>query len=413
VKTLLEEGADPNRETSKHGDAIRSVLEGQTAFQVLRHKKLHPMKDVALRLPQHQIYEVLDWVEETEKSRQPRKASESSVKYDAYTEFSFSTVCTLVEDLNRSSQLIQILFDHGANSDSKTGLLGNHLHLASFLGMEDWAHRFVEMGMDVNDNSGYFETPLLAALLGEQYSIAKFLIESGADVSHKSDQHGTALYIACSKSGTFSRMRWKDVSKLLLDYGAKIDREKDGARNPLSAVLEASTRISSSDPADSDLMLEMLLSQFKNLQITAKKVIQAVKRDLGCWEKRLYVELVFEYGQSLTTPEAAILIPLSSYREHKERLIKLLLTRVQTGTITEDMLKATPGIDLLHPLLQHPHTCRITLALLKDAVTRTDSLERLAMFLNHDVKLRVDGAIVAAASKLISADALKKQVEAF
>jgi hypothetical protein len=138
VRSLLEEDADPNREASKYGDTIRSVLEGRIAFQSLRLKNPHPLKDIALRLPQHQIYRVLDWVEEIETSRKPMGTSESDIEYDGCTETSISTFPVWVEDINRSSKLIEILLDHGANSDSKTGLLGNHLHLASFLGMEDW-----------------------------------------------------------------------------------------------------------------------------------------------------------------------------------------------------------------------------------------------------------------------------------
>jgi ankyrin repeat protein len=189
VKNILKEGVDPNLGVSKYRDTIRSVLEERIAFQVLKLKNPHPLKDIALRLPQHQIYRILDWVEEIEISRKPIKTSESDVEYDVYTETRFSTFSVWIEDIDRSSKLIQILFDYGANPNSKTGLFGNYLHLAAFLGM-------------------------------------------------------------------------------------------DGARNPLNAVLEASGRIFSSAPTNPDLILELLLSRFKNLQITDENIVKAVKRTL-------------------------------------------------------------------------------------------------------------------------------------
>ena len=244
VNTLLDEGANPNLKGSKYGDAIRSVLEGYLAYRILRPQRLHrphPMKDVASHLPQHPIYTVLDWIEEIETSRKPMKTSNSEVvDYKGMTKNYFSTL-VVAEDIDRCSKLIQILIDHFACPDSSSGFFGNHLHLAAYLGIGEWLQEFVRMGVDVNDNCGYFETPLIAALLGDQIPIAEFLIDSGANVNHTSEQHGTALYIACSKSGTFSGSGLEDVVSSLLHHGAHLNNKVHESHNPLNVVLDFHT----------------------------------------------------------------------------------------------------------------------------------------------------------------------------
>lgn len=414
VNTLLDDGADPNLKGSKYGDAIRSVLEGCLAYRILRLHRPDPMKDVASHLPQHQIYTVLDWIDEIETSRKPMKTSNSEVvDYEGMTESHFSTFLVVTEDIDRCSKLIQTLIDHFACPDPSIGLFGNHLHLAAYLGIGDWPQKFVRMGMDVNDNGGYFETPLLAALLGDQISIAEFLIDSGVNVNHTSEQHGTALYVACSKSGTFSGERMKDVVSSLLQHGAHLNNKVDESHNPMNAVLEASGQISSSEPTSPDLILEMLLSRFPNLRITGENLVKAVERDTSWCDKKLYLELLFGHDQLVQVPEAAILAGLSSHVSYKEKLIKLLLGRYQHGTVSEEMLKTAPNISALSLLLQHPHVCQISPALTQDEVSKEDGLQRVAMFLNHDADLRFDETVVSAASKLISADPSPANLDAF
>ena len=392
VNTLLDKGADPNIKSSKYGDTIRSVLEGYLAYHILRLHRPHPMKDVASQLPQHSIYTVLDWTEEIETLPKPLKTSNSEdVDYEGMT----------AEDIDRCSKLIQTLIVHFACPDSSTGLFGNHLHLAAYLGIGDWVQKFVRMGMDVNENCGYFETPLLAALLGDQISIAGFLIDSGVNVNHTSEQHGTALYIACSKSGTFSGERMKDVVSSLLHHGAQLNSSRR-EYNPLNAVLEASGKFAFGGPTSPDLIVEMLLSRFPNLQITGENLVKAVERDTRYDDKKSYTELFFEHDQLVQVPEAAILAGLSSYLQYEG--IKLLLGRYQNGTVSEEMLKTAPSISALSLLLQHPHVCQISPTLTQNELSKKDGLQRLAMFLNHDAELRFDETVVSAASNIISAD---------
>ncbi|CAM6003997.1 unnamed protein product [Sphagnum balticum] len=218
VNALLKESADPNVKSSQYGDAIRSVLEGRLSYSVLKLDrddltddseyedairsvlegflsyslvKLdrdHLTEGIASLLPQNRIYTFLDWIEEIETPVKRIKESEVVVDSEGMTVFG-SGYSLEAENVDHCSKLIQTLIDLSACPDSPTSSFGNHLHLAAYLGIGDWPQKFDRMGMDVSENCGYLETPLLAALIGHQISIAEFLIDSGANVSHISEQH--------------------------------------------------------------------------------------------------------------------------------------------------------------------------------------------------------------------------------
>ena len=112
----------------------------------------------------------------------------------------------------------------------------------------------------------------------------------------------------------------------------------------------------------------MLLSHFPMLQVTDENLVKAVERDTRCRDKKLHAKLSFEHNQLLRTSEAAILAGLSSFSVYNqeslvEKLIKLLLSRYQDGTVSEEMPKMAPTFGALSLLLQHPDVCPISKAL--------------------------------------------------
>ena len=244
-------------------------------------------------------------------------------------------------------------------------------------------------------------------------SIAEFLIDSGANVNHTSEQHGTALYIACSKSGTFSGEGIEDVVSSLLHHGAHLNNKVHESHNPLNAVLDVSHRTYSSEPTPPDLIIEMLLSRFPNLRVTGENLVKAAEADTHRSDKKPYLELLLGHDQLVQVPEAAIWAVLSPHLRFNEKLIKLLLDRYWNGTVSEEMLKTAPSISSLNLLLQHPNVCQISPALTQDELSKKDGLQRVAMLLNNNAELRLDENVISTASKLISTDPSSANLNAF
>ena len=71
-----------------------------------------------------------------------------------------------------------------------------------------------ELGVNVQ-TEGYY-TPLNQAIVYENWDIAKYCIENGADVNVRNSENGTALIFAC-KFGNI------EIVKLLIEAGAEIN----------------------------------------------------------------------------------------------------------------------------------------------------------------------------------------------
>ncbi|CAM6003996.1 unnamed protein product [Sphagnum balticum] len=180
----------------------------------------------------------------------------------------------------------------------------------------------------------------------------------------------------------------KDIVSSLLHHGAQLKNNVDDSHNLLNAVLEALCQIRSDSLTTPHLILDILLSRFPDLRIIGENLVKAVRRDSCRWARKSCLELLFEHDHLVQVPETAILTGLSPYTGVGEKLIEQLLGRYQNGTVNEEMLRMAPSVRTLRLLLQHPHVCPISLALVQDELSKKDSMQRLEMFLHYDDKLR-------------------------
>ncbi|KAJ7788289.1 ankyrin repeat-containing domain protein, partial [Mycena olivaceomarginata] len=97
------------------------------------------------------------------------------------------------------------------------------LHYASLRGHTDVAKFLIETGADVNVTDKDGVTPLHYTSLQGHTDVAKFLIDKGADVNATNKDRATPLHYASLRGHT-------DVSKFLTEKGADID-----ATGPCSA----------------------------------------------------------------------------------------------------------------------------------------------------------------------------------
>lgn len=189
--------------------------------------------------------------------------------------------------------------------------------------------------------------------------------------------------------------------KLLLSNGAKVSENDDQGRTPLSGVLAASLKICSNGVTEPDEILQLLLDTQERLQITESDLAAAIRRDLRAFDKKCYLEMFFEHNKSLSVTEAVILAILNDSggvsNRRLTRLLKLALTRYQSSAITSTMLKTVSCPKVLQVLLRHPKVCQITPAILESAAGKDCGLDLLELFLNYDVRVRVNEAVILAA----------------
>jgi ankyrin repeat protein/beta-lactamase regulating signal transducer with metallopeptidase domain len=100
------------------------------------------------------------------------------------------------------------------------------IQLAAYLGDLAKVKSFIEKGISVNTQDGYWPTPLQAAAAAGQREVAEFLISKGALVNAEAAAQGgtTALHYAALGGS-------KEVVELLISKGAVIDaRDKNGLK---------------------------------------------------------------------------------------------------------------------------------------------------------------------------------------
>jgi ankyrin repeat protein len=180
-----------------------------------------------------------------------------------------------------------------------------------------WAANFGEIrvcqllikeGADVSASSGYFETPLNAAIVKYHNSVVKLLISNGAEIEPKDGQRHSPLQLACEKLNL-------EVVKLLL-Y-SKVDVNAVG-KKPDSAIALAAYS------GDNGAIIRLLLDASANVNQDDHKR-SALTGACGSWRgcsngNEVAVRLLLDHGANVnggedtgnTTLAAALLAAVGS-----------------------------------------------------------------------------------------------------
>ena len=123
-------------------------------------------------------------------------------------------------------EIAQNLLDFGAEINTKEKNYAP-LHLAVFLENLNLVKMLLENGANVNflvmNNSSALE---IAAFENKSEHIAKFLLDSGAEINHCNDKQETALHFSVNR-GHFV------ISKLLIENQAKVNAQEQNGLTPL------------------------------------------------------------------------------------------------------------------------------------------------------------------------------------
>ncbi|EED16178.1 ankyrin repeat-rich membrane-spanning protein, putative [Talaromyces stipitatus ATCC 10500] len=99
--------------------------------------------------------------------------------------------------LAMKKEIVELLLKHGANPNSRAGVLGTALHFAKD---DKVAKLLLAHGADINAKDALGYTPLSNAILKDKPDLVKLLVESGADVELLYDGNLSALDLAIKYS---------------------------------------------------------------------------------------------------------------------------------------------------------------------------------------------------------------------
>jgi ankyrin repeat protein len=137
--------------------------------------------------------------------------------------------------------IIRWLLDHGADANARTWANWTPLYTAAYYMRLEAVRVLLEHITDINSQNFTGETPLYRVLTNDSFfaeeeiiAIVQQLLEHGADPNVRTrHNHSTALHVASSRG-------FLEASRLLLSYGAKVNKKDGEGMTPLQ--LAASRR---------------------------------------------------------------------------------------------------------------------------------------------------------------------------
>ncbi|KAK4868449.1 hypothetical protein LT330_007171 [Penicillium expansum] len=126
--------------------------------------------------------------------------------------------------------IIQLLLSHGANpSGASQDNFTTPLSLAAQYGQEAIVRLLLDRGVDVDAQTGWYQTALIAACYQGHLNVVEILLNSNADINAESEIYGTPL-AAASEAGN-----WRLVT-FLLDRGAAPNSQGSGGDTALASA---------------------------------------------------------------------------------------------------------------------------------------------------------------------------------
>ena len=237
------------------------------------------------------------------------------------------------------AQIVRSLFSAGAEVDTTIRTFGNALHLASYMGNEDILRQLLERMEDVNIFGGYFESPLIAALVADHPIAVDLLLARSIEINRSSREHGSALRYACAHSS-------KQIVQSLLDHGADINAYDDEHGSALAAA--------ASPGEEQRAIVELLLHHEPRVQIRECDLLAAASW-IDTSDGQHYMRLFLQHDQSVMATEAVIIMAIQKHNDYSvgsRETLRLLLSRNCGLGITPAMLQASKTVDKTKLLLE-------------------------------------------------------------
>ena len=147
---------------------------------------------------------------------------ELGVRTDAVHQNPLVEACTM-----RNMAVIRLLLSHGADVNIIDNGCRTCMSIACEHGYDDLAELLLDHGADMDAKTGrYGQTPFLLACINVHLSTVKLLLDRGADANLTGD--AIPLIAVCQYRYMARHKSDLDLIDLLLEYGADINAESDG-----------------------------------------------------------------------------------------------------------------------------------------------------------------------------------------
>ena len=373
VQILINRGANVMLYSTRYGSPLIAALEGAMAPFLRSRSQPLSCQSLAEQLPLPSRLHVTVWTGDD-------RVAQEKPGY---------------KEVSQCEQIVRSLFDAGADMDTTIRSFGNALHLASYMGNEVIVSQMLERMEDVNIFGGYFESPLIAGLKGNNPSIVKLLLDRGIDTERSSPECGRALQYACAHGSI-------ELVQSLLDGGADINAYDDTHGSALAVAASESevTRSLTHDYRIFDeqrAILEMLLRHEPKVQIRNGDLLAAAS-----WRRfesggQQFISLFLSHDDSIVATEEVIVSAIQNYSRYmgSDKTLMLLLKHDGGLGTTPAMLENAESYNVMKTLLDHRPVCRVTADVLESAIKRQfQRFELVKLLLTHDPNIPVTEAAI-------------------
>ena len=272
VQFLIDRGANVMLRSAKYGSPLIAALEGTMAPYLQSWSQSESCRSLAEQLP-------FDLLKHCAKHVSGPRSINKKPGY---------------KEVSQCEQILLSLFDAGAEIDMTIRNFGNALHLASYMGSEVIVRQLLKRMKTVKMFGGYFESPLIAGVKGNNIRIVELLLNRDVDVNRLSPEHGSALHAACAQGS-------KKMIQTLLDHGADVNAYDDKIGSVLATA--------ASPPEEYALfskgrrtIVELLLHHEPRVQIRESDILAAaswMSDDFGMDFTDNFMDALFENGRTV------------------------------------------------------------------------------------------------------------------
>lgn len=192
------------------------------------------------------------------------------------------------------SQIAKLLLNHGVDAQTENTLVENHatpIHLASSL---EIVRLLLDCGVTANMVNVHGRTPLHLISQDEYFSderpdIARLSLELGLGVNAQDKFPDTPLHFACTHGNL-------EIARALLDHGADVNAQNKGGQTPLHSASRFSQQFSSDYKDDPSVFISQLLLD-RGAEVDARDKFHATPLHWASYDSKLEtVQMLLDHG---------------------------------------------------------------------------------------------------------------------
>lgn len=303
----------------------------------------------------------------------------------------------IVGRITKCHEVVGLLLASGTLVEAEPKEFGHALHLSCFLGHMKLIRDLISGGASCLSSAGYFGIPLMAAIHANHLEVVELLLEHGGQLEYRHPELGTPLFLACRK-------RHLGIAELILNSGGDpntlgldgstslshifLDRNSDAYSNLLGSGKREDEVIRQKS------VMRAFLGHPSGLQLRGSDLTAAAQATDWIWTP---IADLLDYDKDIIIPDEVVISIMESGNTGTD-MLQLVLDRMGSREVTEQMLLKAPNEAILSVLLEHKPCCRITTEM-AESVRCTSPICIINAFFEHEPSLLPTEAIITQVSQ--------------